>query len=58
MKLRKWVILVLTAILIICLLILAMDFNDLKIFITSKIISLIIIFLISKVFQKYGILEK
>lgn len=58
MKLRKWVILVLTAILIICLLILAMDFNNLKIFITSKIISLIIIFLISKVFQKYGILEK
>lgn len=58
MKLRKWVILVLTAILIICLLMLAMDFNDLKIFITSKIISLIIIFLISKVFQKYGILEK
>lgn len=58
MKLRKWVILILTAILIICLLILAMDFNNLKIFITSKIISLIIIFLISKVFQKYGILEE
>lgn len=58
MKLKKWVIVILAIILITCILILAMDFNDLKIFITSKIISLIIIFLISKVFQKYGILEK
>lgn len=58
MKLKKWVIVILAIILITCILILAMDFSDLKIFITSKIISLIIIFLISRIFQKYGILEE
>ena len=57
MKLRKWVVVVLTVILMDCLVVLAMDFTDFKVFIISKIISLLIIVLISKVFEKYGILE-
>lgn len=57
MKLKKLVIVMLAIILITCILILAMDFSDLKIFIISKLICLIIILLITKIFQKYGILE-
>ena len=57
MKLRKWVVVVLTVILIACLVVLAMDFTDFKVFIISKAISLVIIVLISKIFKKYGILE-
>lgn len=57
MKLRKWVVVVLTVILMACLVVLAMDFTDFKVFIISKAISLVIIILISKTFEKYGILE-
>lgn len=57
MKLRKWVIFVLTIILIANIVLLAMDFTDFKVFIISKAISLVIIILISKIFEKYGILE-
>lgn len=57
MKLRKWVVVVLTVILMACLVVLAMDFTDFKVFIISKAISLVIIVLISKIFEKYGILE-
>lgn len=57
MKLRKWVVVVLTVILMVCLIILAMDFTDLKAFVMSKIISVLIILIIAKIFQKYGILE-
>lgn len=57
MKLRKWVVVVLTVILMACLVVLAMDFTDFKVFIISKAISLVIIVLISKIFAKYGILE-
>ena len=57
MKLRKWVVVVLTVILMACLVVLAMYFTDFKVFIISKAISLVIIVLISKIFEKYGILE-
>ena len=57
MKLKKWVVVVLTVILMACLVVLAMDFTDFKVFIISKVISLVIIVLISKIFTKYGILE-
>lgn len=57
MKLKKWVIVMLAIILITCILILAMDFENIKTFIISKLICLIIILLITKIFQKYGILE-
>ena len=57
MKLRKWVIFVLTIILIASIVLLAMDFTDFKVFIISKAISLVIIIIISKIFTKYGILE-
>ena len=57
MKLRKWVMVVLTVILMACLVVLAIDFTDFKVFIISKAISLVIIILISKTFEKYGILE-
>lgn len=57
MKLRKWVVVVLTVILMACLVVLAIDFTDFKVFIISKAISLVIIILISKTFEKYGILE-
>lgn len=57
MKLRKWVIKLLSIILISSIVILAMDFTNFKIFIISKVISLVIIILISKIFAKYGILE-
>lgn len=57
MKLRKWVVVVLTVILMACLVVLAMDFTDFKVFIISKAISLVIIVLISKIFTKYSILE-
>ena len=57
MKLRKWVVVVLTVILMACLIILTMDFTDLKVFVMSKIISVLIILIIAKIFEKYGILE-
>ena len=57
MKLKKWVIVTLAIILITCILILVMDFENIKTFIISKLICLIIILLITKIFQKYGILE-
>lgn len=57
MKLRKWVVVVLTVILMACLIVLAMDFTDLKVFVMSKIISVLIILIIAKIFEKYGILE-
>ena len=57
MKLRKWVVVVLTVILMACLVVLAIDFTDFKVFIISKAISLVIIVLISKIFTKYSILE-
>ena len=57
MKLRKWVVVVLMVILMACLVVLAMDFTDFKVFIISKAISLVIIVLISKIFTKYSILE-
>ena len=57
MKLRKWVVVVLTVVLIASIVLLAMDFTDFKVFIISKAISLVIIVLISKTFTKYGILE-
>lgn len=57
MKLRKWVVVVLTVILMACLAVLAMDFTDLKVFVMSKIISVLIMLIIAKIFEKYGILE-
>lgn len=57
MKLRKWVVVVLTVILMACLIVLVMDFTDLKVFVMSKIISVLIILIIAKIFEKYGILE-
>ena len=57
MKLRKWVVVVLTVILMACLIVLAMDFTDLKVFVMSKIVSVLIMLLIAKIFEKYGILE-
>lgn len=57
MKLRKWVVVVLTVILMACLIVLVMDFTDLKVFVMSKIVSVLIILIIAKIFEKYGILE-
>ena len=57
MKLRKWVVVVLTVILMACLIILAMDFTDLKVFVMSKIISVLITLIIAKIFEKYGVIE-
>lgn len=57
MKLRKWVVVVLTVILMASILLLAMDFTNFMVFIISKAISIIVIVLISKIFTKYGILE-
>lgn len=57
MKLRKWVVVVLTVVLMASILLLAMDFTNFMVFIISKAISLVIIILISKIFEKYGILE-
>lgn len=57
MKLRKWAVVVLTVILIASIVLLAIDFTDFKVFIISKVMSLILIVLISKIFTKYGILE-
>ncbi len=57
MKLRKWVIVLLSIILIASIVILAMDFTDFKLFVISKAISVVVIILISKIFTKYGILE-
>lgn len=57
MKLRKWVAVVLTVILMASILLLAMDFTNFMVFIISKAISIIVIVLISKIFTKYGILE-
>ena len=57
MKLRKWVVVVLTVILMACLIVLVMDFTDLKVFVMSKIISVLIILIIAKIFEKYGVIE-
>lgn len=57
MKLRKWVVVVLTVILMASILLLAMDFTNFMVFIISKAISIIVIVLISKIFTKYSILE-
>lgn len=57
MKLRKWVIVLLSIILIASIVILAMDFTDFKLFVISKAISVVVIILISKIFTKYSILE-
>ena len=57
MKLRKWVVVVLTVILMACLIVLVMDFTDLKVFVMSKIVSVLIMLIIAKIFEKYGILE-
>ena len=57
MKLRKWVVVVLTVILMACLIVLAMDFTDLKVFVMSKIISVLIMLIIAKIFEKYGVIE-
>lgn len=57
MKLRKWVVVVLTVVLTASILLLAMDFTNFMVFIISKAISIIVIVLISKIFTKYGILE-
>lgn len=57
MKLRKWVVVVLTVILMACLIVLAMDFTDLKVFVMSKIVSVLIMLIIVKIFEKYGVIE-
>lgn len=57
MKLRKWIVVVLTVVLMACLIVLAMDFTDLKVFVMSKIVSVLIMLIIAKIFEKYGIIE-
>ena len=57
MKLRKWVVVVLTVILMACLIVLAMDFTDLKVFVMSKIVSVLIMLIIVKIFEKYRVIE-
>lgn len=57
MKLRKWIVVVLTVVLMTCLIVLAIDFTDLKVFVMSKIVSVLIMLIIAKIFGKYGIIE-
>ena len=57
MKLRKWVIKLLSVILITNIIFLAMDIENTIIFILCKVINIAIIYAISKIFAKYGILE-
>lgn len=57
MKLRKWIVVVLTVVLMTCLVVLAIDFTDLKVFVMSKIVSVLIMLIIAKIFGKYGIIE-
>lgn len=56
-KLRKWVIKLLSVILITNIIFLAMDIENTIIFILCKAINIAIIYAISKIFVKYGILE-
>lgn len=57
MKLRKWIVVVLMVVLMACLIVLAIDFTDLKVFVMSKIVSVLIMLIIAKIFGKYGIIE-
>lgn len=54
MKLRKWVVVLLSIILMMLLFSLAIDTESMFLFVTSKIIALIFIYLISRILLKYS----